>query len=208
MSSSAISVTSRRRRDAWQPLNSGGIDDGRRHHCLAGQKLVSSLSLMSRSTLEIWSRLKGHAVGRWLFSRAICFKAPYFATIRPRIHRLEPGCCELRFNKRRLVTNHIGTVHAIAMCNAAELAAGLATEVTAPPSFRWIPKGMTVSYLKPARTSVAARAQCALIDNPTDTSTLQVSVDIRDLSDTLVFHAVVEMHISRRKADEHSGSDQ
>lgn len=154
---------------------------------------------MPRTTLEIWNRLKHLAVGRWLFSRAICFKAPYFATIKPRIQRLEPGYCELRFNKRRLVTNHIGTIHAIAMCNAAELAAGLAAEVTIPLGFRWIPKGMTVSYLKPASSSVTARARCVLIDNPTNVSTLQVSVDIQDLSNVSVFHAMIEMHISRSK---------
>lgn len=154
---------------------------------------------MSRSTFQIWSRLKHHAVGRWLFSRAVCFKAPYFATIHPLIDRLEPGYCELRFSKRRSVTNHISTIHAIAMCNAAELAAGLATEVTTPPGFRWIPKGMTVSYLKPASTSVTARARCAIIEAPPDISTLQVSVNIHDSSDVPVCHAVIDMYISRRK---------
>lgn len=154
---------------------------------------------MPRSTFQIWNRLRRNAVGRWLFSRAICFKAPYFATIRPLVDQLEPGYCELHFIKRRPVTNHIGTIHAIAMCNAAELAAGLATEVTTPPNFRWIPKGMTVSYLKPARTNVTARARCALIGDLTDASTLQVSVDIYDLSDVPVFHAVIEMYVSRRK---------
>ena len=104
------------------------------------QSSVASLPLMPRSTFQIWNRLKLNAVGRWLFSRAVCLKAPYFATIRPLIDRLEPGYCELRFSKRRSVTNHIGTIHAIAMCNAAELAAGLATEVTTPQGFRWIPK--------------------------------------------------------------------
>lgn len=158
-------------------------------------------TIRPQNTLEIWSRLKRYAVGRWLFSKVIGFKAPYFATIRPQIDRLEPGRCELRFSKRRQVTNHIGTIHAIAMCNAAELAAGLATEVTTPPGFRWIPKGMTVSYLKPATTNVTARAQCALIDDPADVSTLQVSVDIYDLSGVPVFHAVIDMHISRRKTN-------
>jgi len=85
------------------------------------------------------------------------------------------------------------------MCNAAELAAGLATEVTTPPGFRWIPRGMTVEYLKPASTSVTARAQCALIDDSADISTLLVSVDIHDLSGVAVSHAVIEMYISRRK---------
>ena len=46
--------------------------------------------------------------------------------------------------------NHIGTVHAIALCNLAELSAGVMTDATIPASMRWIPKGMTVEYLKKA----------------------------------------------------------
>lgn len=34
------------------------------------------------------------------------------------------------------------------MCNMAELAGGTMTEVTVPSTHRWIPKGMTVEYLK------------------------------------------------------------
>src|SRR3546814_8551637 len=39
------------------------------------------------------------------------------------------------------------SVHAIALCNAAELAGGMMTEVSIPSGARWIPKGMTVEYL-------------------------------------------------------------
>ena len=60
--------------------------------------------------------------------------------------------------KRRAVTNHIGTVHAIAMCNLAELAAGTMTEISIPPSMRWLPKGMAVEYLKKAESDVEALA--------------------------------------------------
>jgi len=56
------------------------------------------------------------------------------------------------------VLNHIGTVHAIAMCNMAELAGGTMTEVTVPATHRWIPKGMTVEYLKKAETDLIAIA--------------------------------------------------
>ncbi|MFO0227548.1 MAG: DUF4442 domain-containing protein, partial [Gammaproteobacteria bacterium] len=52
---------------------------------------------------KAWDRLGGNAVGRWLFSRIICLKAPYFASIRPLFHRLEPGICEVRFRRRRAV---------------------------------------------------------------------------------------------------------
>ncbi len=78
-------------------------------------------------------------VGPRLVSRVVAWVAPYFASIAPRITALEPGRCEVRIRNRRAVRDHIGTVHAIAMCNMCELAAGLAIEVTLEPTLRWIP---------------------------------------------------------------------
>jgi acyl-coenzyme A thioesterase PaaI-like protein len=148
---------------------------------------------------KAWDRLGGNAVGRWLFSRIICLKAPYFASIRPLFHRLEPGICEVRFRRRRAVLNHIGTVHAIAMCNAAELAGGLATEVTLPDTHRWIPRGMRVEYLRTATTDLIATARCTLPVTLADQQTLEVVVEIRDTADTVVVRALIDMHVSRRK---------
>ena len=148
---------------------------------------------------KAWDRLGGNAVGRWLFSRIICLKAPYFASIRPLFHRLEPGICEVGFRRRRAVLNHIGTVHAIAMCNAAELAGGLATEVTLPDTHRWIPRGMRVEYLRTATTDLIATARCTLPVTLADQQTLEVVVEIRDTADTVVVRALIDMHVSRRK---------
>lgn len=90
---------------------------------------------------ETFGRLSGSAIGRWLFSRLVCWRAPYFGSIHPHIETLEPGRCVVRLRQRRRIQNHLGTVHAIALCNAAELAGGLATDVTIPGSMRWIPQG-------------------------------------------------------------------
>src|SRR3954467_6345925 len=110
---------------------------------------------MSRA-LQAWAKLEKLPFGRFLFSRFICFKAPYFASISPRFEELRPGFARVSMRKRRAVTNHIGTVHAIAMCNLAELAAGTMTEVSIPASMRWLPKGMTVEYLKKSQGGVQA----------------------------------------------------
>ena len=59
--------------------------------------------------------MQGWPAGGWLFSRGVCFKAPYFGSIAPRVLRLEPGLCEARLQDRRAVRNHIGSVHAIAI---------------------------------------------------------------------------------------------
>ena len=105
---------------------------------------------MSASVLQLYNNLTRKPFGYWLFSRLICFKAPYFGSIKPRMTVLEPNRAEATIAHRRSVTNHLGTVHAIALCNLAEFIAGLMTDVSIPASMRWIPKGMSVEYLKKA----------------------------------------------------------
>ena len=68
---------------------------------------------MPASVLTLYNRLARNPAGRWLFSRLICLKAPYFASIAPRIESLEPGRGVATLRHRRRVTNHIGSVHAI-----------------------------------------------------------------------------------------------
>src|SRR3546814_13814506 len=105
---------------------------------------------MPASVLPLYRRITRWPAGHWLFSRAVCFKAPYFASIRPRIELLEPGRCVASLRHRRAATNHIGTVHAIALCNLAKLTGGLATAASLPPPLRWIHTGTTVEYLRTA----------------------------------------------------------
>lgn len=156
---------------------------------------------MSHPTLALYRRFVRMPAGHWLFSRAICFKAPYFGSISPRIDLLEPGRCEASLRHRRKLTNHIGTVHAIAMCNLAELAGGLMTEVSIPASMRWIPKGMQVEYLKKAVGTL--RATALPMQPPVEASegyALPVEVLVRDVGGETVFRAEIAMWVSPRKA--------
>jgi len=101
--------------------------------------------------------------------------------------------------KRRTVLNHLGTVHAIAMCNMAELAGGTMTEVTIPATHRWIPKGMTVEYLKKATTSLVA---IATPESKPDWSTpgqYTVGVVVMDRQAEPVFRASIAMWVSPRQ---------
>lgn len=146
--------------------------------------------------LSAWQRMSKWLGGKWLFSRLVCLRAPYFGSIRPRFEALRPGYCEVHMNKRRAVLNHIGTVHAIAMCNMAELAGGVVTDVTIPATHRWIPKGMTVEYLKKARTSLRAIAELEPIPSLEGAVELPVTVKVLDTNDQTVFRAVITMWIS------------
>jgi acyl-coenzyme A thioesterase PaaI-like protein len=98
-------------------------------------------------------------VGDRLFSLAFAQKAPYFWSIRPRFTMIEPNHAELVIPKRRAVQNHIGTVHAIALCNGLEAAMGALAEATIPSNKRWIPKGMDISYTAKATTDITCIAE-------------------------------------------------
>jgi acyl-coenzyme A thioesterase PaaI-like protein len=156
------------------------------------------------AALAAWTRCRRLPLGRWLFSWLVCRRAPYFASIAPRFEELRPGRCETRLAKRRAVTNHIGTVHAIAMCNLAELAAGTMMEATLPATHRWIPKGMTVEYLKKAATdlrAVAALDPLPDFDGPdfVQARDVVVPVNVTDAAEAVVFRAAITMHISPRR---------
>lgn len=154
---------------------------------------------MASAALRLFQRLGGSAPGRWLVSQAICWRAPYFASIAPRIDLLEPGRCIVRMRDRRAVHNHIGTVHAIALCNMAELAGGLATDATIPDAMRWIPKGMMVRYLKKAKGTVVATARVPPMAVAESASEMHVPVDVRDAAGDVVFDADITMWIAPRK---------
>jgi acyl-coenzyme A thioesterase PaaI-like protein len=152
---------------------------------------------MAASVLSMYRRLIRWPAGRWLFSRAVCFRAPYFATIAPRFVVLEPGRCEVTIDDRRRVHNHIGTVHAIALCNLAELSAGMMTEASLPATMRWIPKGMTVEYLKKARGTMHATATPDIaISESASGYELPVTVAVRDPQGDEVFRARIAMWLS------------
>jgi acyl-coenzyme A thioesterase PaaI-like protein len=149
--------------------------------------------------IEAWNRLKGHAAGRWLFSRLVCWRAPYFASIRPLFVHLGEGRVEVRMRKRRAVTNHIGTVHAIAMANLCEVAAGTMMEALLEASMRWIPRGMTIRYLAKANSGVVAKAAMPAV-SPGETRDVIVNVHVFDDAGHEVVLAEITMYVSPRSS--------
>jgi acyl-coenzyme A thioesterase PaaI-like protein len=155
---------------------------------------------MPTSALTLYARLAHKPLGKWLFAKLVCWRAPYFASIAPRIESLEPGRGVASIAHRRRVTNHIGTVHAIALCNLAEFIGGLACEVSIPPTMRWIPKGMDVRYLKRAVGRMRATATPAFAPHAADAGyELPFEVLVEDPQGEAVMRAVIAMWISPRK---------
>lgn len=147
-------------------------------------------------TLRLWRRLRLLPWGRRLFSFGVCRRAPYFRTIRPRVVRLDPELCRVHVRNRRAVHNHLGTIHAIALCNLAEIAAGLLMEAQTPPTHRWIPKGMKVEYLAKAATDVTGDATGAIVLDPAEGRETEIEVRITDAAGTVVCRAAIAMWVA------------
>ena len=147
--------------------------------------------------LRSWNKLRASGLGRWLFSRIVCFRAPYFASISPLFHRLEKGIAVVSIKKRRKVKNHIGTIHAIAMANLCEIAAGTVIEASIPQTMRWIPKGMEIQYLAKAETTVTVTAEMPDVEHggPRD---VNVACSVRDVNGKEVVHADICMYVTPR----------
>lgn len=151
------------------------------------------------STFALWQRLAGRPGGKRVFSLALTVRVPYFRTIVPTVVEMRPGFAEVRAPKWWGVHNHIGTFHAIAACNLAEVAMGMLAEASVPPTHRWIPRAMTVDYLAKATTALHAIAQVSpLPDFTADPVDLPVPVLVYDKTGTVVVQATITIKVSQK----------
>jgi acyl-coenzyme A thioesterase PaaI-like protein len=148
--------------------------------------------------LDLWKKTSALPMGDRVFSFAFSRKAPYFATIRPRFTVIEPNHAELVIPKRRAVHNHIGTVHAIALCNGLEAAMGALAEATIPPGKRWIPKGMEVAYTAKAESDITCIAETDPGQWTSDDPDLPVRVRGVRADGTVVVEGVIRLWVTDR----------
>lgn len=145
----------------------------------------------STTTYRMWQRLERLPTGSRVFSLAAMARVPYFASVLPHVRQMEPGLAEVEVPKWFFVYNHLHTVHAIASCNAAEMAMGMLMEATVPATHRWIPKAMNVQYLQKATTSLRATARIDVPDFAGVTAGIEllVPVSVTDRDGVEVVHA-------------------
>lgn len=101
--------------------------------------------------------------------------------------------------KRRKVKNHIGTIHAIAMANLCEIAAGTVIEASLPLTMRWIPKGMTIHYQAKAATAVTVTATMPDVTHG-EAQDVIVACSVKDLEGKEVVRADICMYVTPRPA--------
>jgi len=148
---------------------------------------------------EVFARLSRYPLGKKLFSWAVTQKAPYFASISPLFTELRPGRAQVFVKNRRKVHNHIGTVNAIALCAACEVAAGTMIDSSLPRGLRWIPRGMTVRYVKKADTDVTATVELAAPIAEDFKGDVVVPARVRNTAGEIVMEADITMYLSPRK---------
>ncbi len=140
--------------------------------------------------LALWDRLGGSAPGRWLFSRLIGFAVPYSGSIGARVESLSPGRVVLSLRDRRKVRQHLGSVHAIALANLAELSSGMAMLSSLPPGVRGIVTGISISYHTKARGTLTATgtASAPAVTGPVESQALAkiVNQDSEVVADAVV----------------------
>jgi acyl-coenzyme A thioesterase PaaI-like protein len=141
----------------------------------------------------------GGLLGKRIFTLGYTLKAPYFGSFAPRVVDMRPNHGEVVVPNRRRNRNHIGTVHAIAVCNGLEMAMGALAEATVPDDKRWLPKGMEVAYLAKSIGDVTCVAETDQDQWDGDDRDLPVRVRATLDDGTVVVQGTIHLWVTPKK---------
>jgi acyl-coenzyme A thioesterase PaaI-like protein len=139
---------------------------------------------------QAWDMLEGVPRGRALYSRLLGVLIPYTGSIHAEVKQLTPGFSRVELPDRRNVRNHLSSIHAIALCNLAELTGNSALAYSLPPDARFIVSRLDIRYLKKARGTITGTCHCpAELTN--ERREIELRVQMRDPSGVLVAEATL-----------------
>lgn len=152
------------------------------------------LSAPGERLRTLWGRLAPLPGGKTVFSFLIGRMTPYSASIGARVVDLEPGFCRVTLRDRRRVRNHLGSIHAMALANLAELASGLAVLVGLPADVQGIVTGFSITYLKKARGLLTAECRAERL-NVTSEQEYEAVVSVADAQGDVVARATARWRL-------------
>lgn len=150
--------------------------------------------------LQLWRKLSPLPGGTKLFSFLLGRQVPYTGTVRPHILELRPGYARAEMNDRRVVRNHLNSIHAVALVNLAEVVGGLAMLTGLPNEMRGIVTGLSIDYKKKARGRLTAESSVPPLHSAVDTE-LQVVSAVRDASGDVVAEMTVRWRVGPQRRD-------
>jgi acyl-coenzyme A thioesterase PaaI-like protein len=145
-----------------------------------------------------WQRWSGRPGGKTIFSKLLGLMVPYSGTIGARVEELRDGYARVTLRDRRIVRNHLRSIHAIALMNMAELATGLALNYGMRPDTRSILKGLSIEFTKKARGTLTAEATAPVLESNAEREII-VRTDIRDEAGDVVATAEARWLVGPRK---------
>lgn len=149
--------------------------------------------------LESWQRLAKIPGGAYLFSRLIGRWVPYTGTIRPEVLELRSGFARVRMRDRRIIRNHLSSVHAAALMNFAEATTGIAFMAGMPVGARAILTRFEIDYLKKARGTLFSECQ-APVPASDESREFEVECSLKDEAGATVCKARARWKVGPARA--------
>jgi uncharacterized protein (TIGR00369 family) len=162
------------------------------------QSFVVDVNRPGNIIRSAWDRLESLPGGKRLFSRLVGQAAPYTGTLGAQVCELREGYARVTLHDRRRVRNHLGSVHAVALANLAELTANVAMAYTLPDDARFIVAGMSIEYVKKARGVITGESNCPVPVN-SEKKTYEVPVVMRDAQGEEVARATLFSLVGPKK---------
>lgn len=145
-----------------------------------------------------WQQWSGRPGGKAMFSWLLGRMVPYSGTIGARVEELRDGYARVTLRDRRIVRNHLRSIHAIALMNLAELSTGLALNYGMRADTRSILKGLSIEYTKKARGTLTAEATAPVLQSNAERE-IVVRTDIKDAAGDVVATAEARWLVGPRK---------